>query len=78
VRSTATPAVAVCDVATTTVLLATGETLEVAGSVDQVAKQLENAARSSAGTLAWLDEPGRGERLGVNPAQVVWIRKGDD
>jgi hypothetical protein len=65
-------------VATTNLLLATGETREVAGSVDQVAKELENAARSSAGTLAWLKDAGSGERLGVNPAHVVWVRHGDD
>ena len=40
--------------ATTTLLLATGETLEVTGPLDRVAKELENAARSSAGSLAWL------------------------
>ena len=63
---------------TTNLLLATGETLHIDGVVDQVAKALENAARSSAGTLAWLEEAGSDERLGVNPAQVVWIRHGSD
>jgi hypothetical protein len=43
-----------------------------------VAKQLENAARSSAGTLAWFDEASAGDRLGVNPAHVVSIRRGRD
>jgi len=61
---------------TTTLLLATGEELQIAAALDQVAKELENAARSSAGTLAWLEETDTGERLGVNPAQVVWIRHG--
>lgn len=56
-------------------MLTTGETLEVAGSLEEVAKQLENATRSSAGTLAWFDE-GPDERLGINPAQVVSIRRG--
>jgi hypothetical protein len=63
------------DADTTTLLLATGETLEVRGELDQIAKQLENATRSSAGTLAWFDEADGDERLGVNPAQVVWIRR---
>jgi hypothetical protein len=58
---------------TTAVLLATGEKLEVRGPLDEVAKQLENAARSSAGTLAWLDEAQADERLGVNPSHVVSI-----
>ena len=53
--------------ATTTLLLATGEALEVDGQLDEVAKQLENAARSSAGTLAWFEQAADGERFGVNP-----------
>jgi hypothetical protein len=60
---------------TTTLLLATGETLVAKGGLDQVAKQLENAARSSPGTLAWFDEAQRSDRLGVNPAHVVSIRR---
>jgi hypothetical protein len=56
-------------------MLATGETLEVAGPLDRISKQLENAARSSAGTLAWLEEPD-GEGFGVNPSHVVWVRRG--
>jgi hypothetical protein len=63
---------------TTTLLLATGEALEIAGALDEVAKQLENATRSSAGTLAWLQEAATGERFGVNPAQVVWVRPGQE
>jgi hypothetical protein len=59
-------------------LLATGETLEVTGPLDQVAKHLENAARSSAGTLAWFDEAEGEERLGVNPSHVVSVRRGRD
>ena len=58
-------------------MLATGETIEVTGPLDRISKQLENAARSSAGTLAWL-EAADGERFGVNPTQVVWIRPGRD
>jgi hypothetical protein len=61
---------------TTTVTLASGETLEVKGRLDQISKQLENAARSSAGTLAWLEEASGGERLGVNPSHVVLLRAG--
>jgi hypothetical protein len=59
----------------TTLLLATGETLVVKGDLDEVAKQFENAARSSAGTLAWFDDAQGGERLGVNPMHVVSIRR---
>lgn len=61
----------------TTLLLATGETLEVGGSLDEVAKRLENATRSGAGTFAWVDEAASGERVGVRPAHVVLIRATD-
>lgn len=62
--------------AKTTLLLATGEGLEVTGSLEDVAKQLENATRSSAGTLAWLEDATNGERFGINPVHVVWVRRG--
>jgi hypothetical protein len=62
---------------TTTLLLATGETIVVMGALEEIAKRLENAARSSPGTLAWLDEPPADGRLGVNPAHVVSIRRSD-
>jgi hypothetical protein len=61
---------------TTVLLLATGETLEVEGALDEIAKRLENAARSSAGTLAWFEEAPGSLRLGINPAHVVSIRPG--
>lgn len=61
--------------ATTTVLLATGEALEVEGALEEVAKQLENATRSSAGTLAWFEEARADERVGLNPSHVVSIRR---
>ena len=64
--------------ATTKFLLTTGEALEVAGELDDVAKQLENAARSSAGTLAWFELAADGERFGVNPGHVVTIRRGQE
>jgi hypothetical protein len=60
---------------TTGLLLATGETVVVRGSLDDVAKQFENAARSGAGTLAWFDDAQADERLGVNPAHIVLIRR---
>jgi hypothetical protein len=63
---------------TTTLLLANGDALDIAGSPERVAKLLEDATRSSAGTLAWLESANDEERFGVNPAQVVWIRRGRD
>lgn len=59
---------------TTSLLLVTGEALEVEGTLDEVAHRLENAARSSAGTLAWFDDVQGDERLGINPSHVVLIR----
>ena len=57
--------------------LATGETIEVAGGVDEVAKQVEDASRSSAGSLAWFERTD-GERLALNPAHVVAIKPEDE
>jgi hypothetical protein len=58
----------------TRILLATGEQLEVDASIDDVVKALENAARSSAGTLARLTEAGSGEPIAINAAHVVLVR----
>ena len=58
----------------TRILLATGDQLEVDASVDEVVKALENAARSSAGTLARLTLTGSGEPVALNAAHVVLVR----
>jgi hypothetical protein len=58
----------------TNLLLVTGEQLEVEGSIEEVAKALENAARSSPGTLAWLKNTTAEPRFGVNPAHIVTVR----
>jgi hypothetical protein len=57
----------------TSLLLATGEKIEVAGELDDVAKQVEDASRSSAGALAWFDRTAGG-RVAVNPAHVVSLQ----
>jgi hypothetical protein len=62
--------------ATTRLLLSTADQLEVEGSIDEVAKQLENAARSGSGTLARLKAADTGEPLAINGAHVVAIRVG--
>jgi hypothetical protein len=64
-------------VPTTKLLLTTGERVEVEGSIKLVATGLEDAARSTSGTLAWLSEAGTGEPVGVNPAHVVTLQSGD-
>jgi hypothetical protein len=57
----------------TTIVLSTGEELEVEGSLDEVVKALENAARSSFGTLAQLVSATDGT-IAVNPSHVMVVR----
>ena len=61
----------------TRILLTTGDQVEVDASVDEVVKELENAARSSAGTLARLTQSDSGEPVAVNAAHVVLVRASD-
>jgi hypothetical protein len=63
-------------VATTNLLLITSEELEIDLPLDRVVKELEDAARSSAGTLAQLTQAGTGEPIAVNAAHVVAVRPG--
>ena len=60
----------------TKLLLSTGATLEVAGTLEDVEKLLQNAVRSSPGTLARLEAVDGGTVVGVNPAQVVTVTRG--
>ena len=62
----------------TTIILATGDQLEVEATLEDVIKTLENAARSSAGTLARLSLTGDGGSIAVNAAHVVMVRERDD
>ena len=64
-------------VATTKLFLASGAELEVEAPFDKVVKELENAVRSSAGTLARLTEAGTGEPVALNAAHVVAVRPGN-
>jgi hypothetical protein len=59
----------------TVILLATGDQLEVDAPIDEVVKALENAARSSAGTLARVTRSGTGEAVALNTAHVVLVRE---
>jgi hypothetical protein len=63
--------------ASTKLLLVTGDQLEIDATLDEVVKELENAARSSAGTLARLTQAETGEPVAVNATQVVAVRPGD-
>jgi hypothetical protein len=64
-------------VAASKLLLVTNETIEVAGGLEEVAKQIQDASRSSAGALAWFEQ-NDGGRLAVNPAHVVAIQPKDE
>jgi hypothetical protein len=59
-------------------LLVTGEHIEVEGEIEEIEKKLQNAARSTPGTLAWLKESTSDESVGVNPAHVAMLRPGED
>jgi hypothetical protein len=58
----------------TKVLFSTGDSLDVEGTIQEVEKPLQNAARSSPGTLAWLKDADTGESVCVNPVHVVTLR----
>ena len=57
----------------TELVMSTGAAVEVAGSPQDVAKRLQDAVRSSPGTLAWFDDARQGTPVGVNPAHVVVV-----
>ena len=64
--------------ATTLILLVTGEQLEVEGPMGDVEKALENAARSGVGTPASLTERATQTPVGVYTAHVVSVRPGQE
>jgi hypothetical protein len=63
-------------VSTTRLLLSTGEWVAIDGASEDVTRHLEDASRSTTGTLAWLKDED-GDRVGVNPSHVVMLRPGD-
>jgi hypothetical protein len=54
-------------------LLGTGDSLEVHGSIGDVQKSLQDAVRSSPGTLARLEDEDTGAAVYVNPLHVVTL-----
>jgi hypothetical protein len=58
-------------------LLTTGDWVAVDGTTDEVTRRLEDASRSTTGTLAWLNESDGGQAVGVSPSHVVMVREGD-
>jgi hypothetical protein len=63
--------------ATTKLLLSTGDQLVVDATLAEVVKELEDAARSSVGTLARLKQAETGEPIAVSPTQVVAVHPCD-
>jgi hypothetical protein len=61
----------------TSIILTNGDRVAVAASLDQVVRELENATRSSAGTLARLTDAETGEQVALNAAHVVLVRESD-
>jgi hypothetical protein len=64
-------------VPSTRLLLTTGDWVVVDGTAEDVTRRLEDASRSTTGTLAWLKEVEDGQALGVSPSHVVLLRPGD-
>ena len=62
--------------ATTEILLVTGDRYEVDGDLDTVEATIVGAARGSIMALAGLTEATDGEPLAINPDHVVALRPG--
>jgi hypothetical protein len=60
--------------ATTEIALAGGVRYRVEGDAGDVERVILDAARGSIMQLAWLVDADTGDRLGINPAQVVSLR----
>ena len=60
--------------ATSKLLLVTGDEVEIDAPIDKVVKELEDASRSSAGTLARLTQAKTGEPIALNASHVVAVR----
>ncbi|HEY2479110.1 MAG TPA: hypothetical protein VGI17_10305 [Solirubrobacterales bacterium] len=58
------------------VTLVNGQVVQFEGEVGEVEKLLSDAARSGHARFAWLTEHGSGERVGVNPDQILILRDG--
>jgi hypothetical protein len=54
-----------------------GEAVRVEGTLDEVEKELSDAARSGSSRVAWLTQEGTDQKIGVNPDHVVSLRLGD-
>ncbi len=58
--------------------LVNGETVRVEGALDELEKELSDAARSGSSRFAWLTAAGTDQRIGINPEHVVSLRLTED
>ena len=54
--------------------LVSGDVFTVEGTVEEVEKELSDAARSGQARLGWFKEQGTDDPVGVNPAHVIALR----
>jgi hypothetical protein len=55
-----------------------GDRLRVAGETTQIEGRILSAARGSILEFAWLIEASTGQRIGINPDQVLMLRAVDE
>ncbi len=61
-------------VVTTEVTLVGGDRYRVEGAAADVERAILDAARGSIMEFAWFDDADTGERIGINPEQVIMLR----
>jgi hypothetical protein len=61
-------------VANAEIRLVNGDVFTVDGTLDEVEKELSDAARSAQSRLAWFNEHGANGSVGINPAHVAALR----
>jgi hypothetical protein len=64
-------------VATTTVVVTTGDRYRIEGSPDSVEAAIIAASRGSIMQFTWLTEVGTGRAIAINPVQVVAVEAGE-
>jgi hypothetical protein len=62
----------------TEITLVGGDRLLVEGDAKQIENAILSAARGSIMELAWMTEADTGQRIGINPDQVLMLRIPDD
>ena len=59
---------------TTEITVIGGDRYRVEGTAKEVERAILDAARGSIMEFAWFDDADTGERIGINPEQVVLLR----